>query len=139
MEQPENLVNRIKAAGVPTWVTVLAILIAAVGTIIGAVSLLNPSTAEVPSYFERAYGGRNIAIAVALGVAVVLRSRAAYLAGFAGGLFREIGDIASGFDQGENRSVIVGAVFLSLGLAALAHIVTTGSEPSESRRPDPHL
>ena len=65
--------------------------------------------------------------------------RAAYLAGFAGGLFREIGQIASGLDQGENRSVIVGAIFLGLGLAALAHIVTTGSEPSQSRRPGPDL
>ncbi|MGB5759558.1 MAG: hypothetical protein WBM50_21775 [Acidimicrobiales bacterium] len=118
--------NRIRAAGVPTWVTIFAILIAVGGTLLGLASLLNPSEADVPTYFERAYGGRNIGVAIVLGVAVVLRARAAYIAGLVGGLFRDLGDLMRGNDEEVTSMAIVGAVFMFLGLAALGDIARRG-------------
>ena len=114
--------NRIRTAGVPTWVTISAILIAVAGTLLGLASLLNPGEADVPTYFERAYGGRNIGIAIVSGVAVVLRARAAHIAGLVGGLFRDLGDIMRGIDEEVTSMAIVGAVFMLLGLIALADI-----------------
>ena len=115
--------ERIRTAHVPLWVTGLAIIIAVFGTVLGLASLLSPSEADVPQWFERAYGGRNLGIALVMGLAVGLRSKATYIAGFVAGVARDVGDLFRGVDADDTRLVVVGGVALSIGLIAPATLL----------------
>ena len=84
---------RINANGVPSWVTALAGLIGLFSVIAGLAIMADPTIMGIDdTVVGRQWGGRNIGLGVALVLAVALRDARVYLAGFAAGLFRDIGD-----------------------------------------------
>ena len=114
-----------RANGVPVWVTALAVLIGAFSTLAGLAIMIDPSIMDIDdTVVGRQWGGRNIGLGIALLVAVALREARAYLAGFAAGLFRDIGDLVGALDDG--ASPVVPIVVLVLGLAAIAGVVQAG-------------
>lgn len=125
---------RFRTNGVPTWVTGLAILLGLFSTLAGLAIMIDPTIMDIDdTVVGRQWGGRNIGLGVALLVAVALRDARAYLAGFAAGLFRDIGDLVGAIDDG--ASPIVPVVVLALGVAAIGAVLRAGgldAEPSRS-------
>lgn len=116
---------RIKANGVPSWVTALAALIGLFSMIAGLAIMTDPTIMDIDdSVVGRQWGGRNIGLGAALVVAVALRDARAYMAGFAAGLFRDIGDLVAAIDDG--ASPIVPIVFLVVGAAAIGAVFQAG-------------
>lgn len=115
----------IKTVGVPGWVTGLALLIGVFSTLAGLAIMIDPSIMNIDdTVVGRQWGGRNIGLGIALIVAVALREARAYLAGFAAGLFRDIGDLVAAIE--DDASPIVPIVVLVLGIAAIAAVVRAG-------------
>ena len=89
--------NIIRTNGIPLGVTILAMLIGAMGTFLGVTALLDPTTAvgyiDGADVMALSWAGRNLGVAVALLVAVILRNANGYAVAFAGATFREVGDI----------------------------------------------
>lgn len=122
---------RITANGVPTWVTGLAVLIGLFSMLAGLAIMIDPSIMNIDdTVVGRQWGGRNIGLGVALVVAVALREARAYVAAFAAGLFRDIGDLVGAIDDG--ASPIVPIVFLVVGLVAIAGVVRAGGLTAQS-------
>lgn len=116
---------RIRANGVPSWVTGLAVLIGVFSTLAGLAIMIDPTIMDIDdSVVGRQWGGRNIGLGVALLVAAALREARAYVAAFAAGLFRDIGDFVGALDDG--ASPIVPIVFLVVGVAAIGAIFRAG-------------
>ncbi len=112
----------IRANGVPSWATGLALLLGLFSTLAGIAIMADPTIMEIDdSVVGRQWAGRNIGLGVALLVAVGLRDARAYVAGFAAGLFRDIGDLVGSIEDG--ASPVVPVVALVLGLAAIGAIV----------------
>lgn len=90
----------IRTEGIPIWVTIIAVLIGLLGTTLGIMAMLDPTSAV--GYIAGADGlaltwaGRNAGLGVALLVAVYLRNANGYAAALAGSLFRELSDLLSG-------------------------------------------
>ena len=128
---------RIGANGVPSWVTGLAILIGLFSTLAGLAIMADPTIMDISdTVVGRQWGGRNIGLGIALLVAVALREARAYLAGFAAGLFRDIGDLVGSIDDG--ASPIVPIVVLVLGLTAIVGVLRAGglsAEPAWMKQP----
>lgn len=123
---------RLSTHGVPKWVTGLAILIGAFSTLAGIAIMIDPTIMDIDdTVVGRQWGGRNIGLGVALLVAVALRDARAYLAGFAAGLFRDIGDFVGALDDG--ASPVVPIVVFVLGVAAIAGVLQAGG-----LRPNPN-
>lgn len=115
----------IKATGSPTWVTGLAILIGLFSVVAGLAIMVDPTLMGIDdSVVGRQWGGRNMGLGVVLLVAVALRNAKAYVAGFAAGLFRDIGDLVGAIDDG--ASTIVPIVFLVVGVAAIGGVARAG-------------
>lgn len=76
------------------------------------------------SVVGRQWGGRNVGLGVVLVLAVVLRDARTYVAGFAAGLLRDIGDLVGAIDGGS--STIVPIVFLVVGVAAIGGVLQAG-------------
>lgn len=116
---------QINANGVPTWVTGLAALIGLFSVVAGLAIMADPTIMDISdSVVGRQWGGRNVGLGVALLVAVALRDARAYIAGFAAGLFRDVGDLVGALDDG--ASPIVPIVFLVVGLVAIGAVVKAG-------------
>lgn len=112
----------IKANGVPTWVTAIAVVIGLFSTVAGLAIMADPSIMGIDdAVVGRQWGGRNIGLGIALLVAVALRDARAYLAGFAAGLFRDIGDLVGAIDDG--ASPIVPIVVLVIGAVAIGAVL----------------
>ena len=79
---------------------------------------LDPNPIMTPSL-----GGRSIGLALVTGLAVVMKNPSVYLAGFLGGVLREIGDLVAEFGKAEaDIGVIIGIVLmLFIGLVAAYH------------------
>lgn len=121
---------RFRTNGVPLWVTVVALVIGVFSTLAGLAITVDPTIMDIEdTVVGRQWGGRNIGLGVALLVAVVLRDARAYLAGFAAGLFRDIGDLAGAIDDGS--SPIVPVVVLALGAVAIGAVVRSGGLTAE--------
>ncbi|MEM7032441.1 MAG: hypothetical protein AAF629_23010 [Chloroflexota bacterium] len=90
----------IRAEGIPIWVTIIVALIGVMGTALGIMAMLDPTSAI--GYVAGADGlaltwaGRNAGLGVALLIAVYLRNASGYAAAIAGSLFRELSDLMSG-------------------------------------------
>ena len=121
---------RMRANGVPSWVTALAVLIGLFSTFAGLAIMADPTIMDIDdTVVGRQWGGRNIGLGIALLVAVSLRDARAYLAGFAAGLFRDIGDLVGAIDDG--ASPIVPIVVLVLGAAAIGAVLRAGGLSAE--------
>ena len=126
--------HRLRAEGVPVWVTVIAIVLAIGGTLIGLVALVDPSAvsfSSVDDVLGRRWAGRNMGLGLATAVAVALRSRAAYLAAFTGGIFRDLGDLFASIDN--NESVVVPVVAMAIGVAAIGAMVRSIATGDQAR------
>ncbi|MEM7115623.1 MAG: hypothetical protein AAF614_24490 [Chloroflexota bacterium] len=116
--------NVIRAKGIPIWVTVLAILIGGMGIFIGVSALLDPTM--VLGYVDGADGmrlswaGRNVGVAVALLVAVLLRNASGYAVAFAASIFREFGDIMATVNGYTDFNVAGMLAFVFVELICLA-------------------
>ena len=90
----------IRAEGIPIWVTIIAALIGLLGTTLGIMAMLDPTSAigyvAGADSFALTWGGRNAGLGVALLVAVYLRNANGYAAALAGSLFRELSDLLAG-------------------------------------------
>ena len=90
----------IRAEGIPIWVTLIVTFVGFVGTALGIMAMLDPTSAI--GYIAGAdslgltWGGRNAGLGVALLIAVYLRNASGYAAAIAGSLFRELSDLLSG-------------------------------------------
>ncbi len=90
----------IRAAGIPIWVTVIVTLVGVMGTFLGVMAMIDPTSAI--GYIQGAdslaitWGGRNAGLGVALLVAVFLRNANGYTVAIAASLFREISDLMGG-------------------------------------------
>ncbi len=116
---------RIGANGVPSWVTVLALVLGVFSVVAGLAIMLDPTIMDIDdTVVGRQWAGRNIGLGVALLVAVALRDARAYLAGFAAGLFRDIGDLVGAIE--DEASPIVPIIVLVLGAVAIAAILRAG-------------
>lgn len=125
---------RFRTNGVPAWVTGLAILIGLFSTLAGLAIMIDPTIMDIDdTVVGRQWGGRNIGLGVALLVAVALRDARAYLAGFAAGLFRDIGDLVGAIDDG--ASPIVPVVVLVLGVAAIGAVLRAGGLDAQPSGP----
>jgi hypothetical protein len=126
---------RFRTNGVPAWVTGLALLIGLFSTLAGLAIMIDPTIMDIDdTVVGRQWGGRNIGLGVALLVAVALRDARAYLAGFAAGLFRDIGDLVGAIDDG--ASPIVPVVVLVLGLAAIGAVLRAGGLDAQPSGPN---
>ena len=115
----------VKANGVPTWVTGLAALIGLFSVVAGTAIMADPTIMDIDdSVVGRQWGGRNVGLGIALIAAVAFRDARAYMAAFAAGLFRDIGDFAGALDDG--ASPIVPIVFLVVGVIAIGAIFQAG-------------
>lgn len=125
---------RIRTNGVPVWVTGLALFIGLFSTVAGLAIMVDPSLMEIDdTVVGRQWGGRNIGLGVALLVAVALREPRAYLAGFAAGLFRDIGDLVGALEDG--ASPVVPIVVLVLGVVAIGAVLRAGGLNPPTGRP----
>ncbi len=121
----------IRANGAPTWVTGLAIFIGLFSVVAGLAIMVDPAIMNIDdSVVGRQWGGRNMGLGVVLLVAVALRNAKAYVAGFAAGLFRDIGDLVGAIDDG--ASPIVPIVFLVVGVAAIGGVFKAGGLTSDA-------
>lgn len=115
----------IKANGVPTWITGLALLLGVFSTLAGIAIMIDPTIMDIDdSVVGRQWAGRNIGLGVALLIAVALRDARAYIAGFGAGLFRDIGDLVGALDDG--ASVVVPIVVFVLGVAGIIAVLRAG-------------
>ena len=116
---------QIQANGVPTWVTAVAALIGLFSTLAGFAIMADPTIMDIDdTIVGRQWGGRNVGLGIALLVAVALRDARAYVAAFAAGLFRDIGDLVGALDDG--ASPFVPVVVLVLGAAAIGAVIKAG-------------
>lgn len=116
---------RVRTNGVPSWATVLALVIGVFSALAGLAIMIDPTIMDIDdTVVGRQWGGRNIGLGVALLVAVALRDARAYLAAFAAGLWRDIGDLVGAVDDG--ASPVVPIVVMLLGAAAIVAIVRSG-------------
>ena len=125
---------QIRTNGVPAWVTGVALFIGVFSALAGVAIMIDPSIMDIDdTVVGRQWGGRNIGIGVALLVAVVLREAHAYVAAFAAGLFRDVGDFVASIDDGEPP--IVPIIVLAVGIAAIAAVLRAGGLSADRSRP----
>ena len=125
---------QIRTNGVPAWVTGVAMFIGLFSALAGVAIMIDPSIMDIDdTVVGRQWGGRNIGIGVALLVAVVLREARAYVAAFAAGLFRDVGDLVASIDDGEPP--IVPIIVLAVGIAAIAAVLRAGGLSADRTRP----
>ena len=103
----------------------MAVIIGLFSTLAGFAIMADPTIMDIDdTIVGRQWGGRNVGLGIALLVAVALRDARAYVAGFAAGLFRDIGDLVGALDDG--ASPIVPVVVLVLGAAAIGAVIKAG-------------
>ncbi len=126
---------QIRAKGVPTWVTGVALFIGVFSALAGTAIMIDPSIMDIDdTVVGRQWGGRNIGLGVALLVAVALRDARAYVAAFAAGLFRDVGDLVAAIDDGEPP--VVPVIVLAVGIAAIAAVLRAGGLSADSEPTD---
>lgn len=125
---------QIRTNGVPAWVTGVAMFIGLFSALAGVAIMIDPSIMDIEdTVVGRQWGGRNIGLGVALLVAVMLRDARAYIAAFAAGLFRDVGDLVASIDDGEPP--IVPIIVLAVGIAAIAAVLRAGGLNADRTRP----
>ena len=128
--------NRVRAVGVPLWVTAFATLMGVLGLVVGVVALLDPSSlffTEADDALGRRWAGRQLGLGIVTLGAVSLRSRSVYILAVVAGIARELGDLAAAITDGV--SAVPAVAFTIVGVAAVAHIaVLTAGERAGSPR-----
>ncbi len=100
----------LKTTGIPIWVTLALGITVLLGIGAGTAALLGQGMSPEMNI---SWGGRNLGLGLVALVAIWSKSHIAYLAAFAGGIGREIGDIMSSFASGSPQwGLIIFAVIL---------------------------
>ena len=115
--------NAIKANNIPTWVTIIAIILGLFCLAGGIMGLLDPTSvtdyAAGANNLASAWAGRMAGTGAALLVAVWLKNAGAYAAAFAASIFRELGDLVAAMSgTAEGFPLLVVAIVLIIDLVA---------------------
>ncbi len=107
--------NRLKAPSIPIAVTAYLCLVIAIGVVLGTPALFGGGLMETHTV---GWGGRELGIAIAAIIALILRSPAAYLVIFVAGIFREVSDALEALAEtpANMMSAAMISVFIVLGL-----------------------
>lgn len=111
-----------KTAGIPIWVTIFALIVFVFGCGVALMAFLgqgmDPSLSTAMSI---SWGGRQLGLGLAAGIAVLLKTPSAYIAAFVGGVGRDLGDLTAELSKMEpNQGVVLGIVaFLVPGLLGI--------------------
>lgn len=98
----------LKTPGLPIWVTIFALIVFALACVLGVMALAGSGA---DPNMTVSWGGRTLGLGLAAGLAVALKSPAAYIVAFAGGLAREAGDLLAHLAAPESSiGVLVGIV-----------------------------
>jgi len=122
----------LKTAGIPWWATGFALIVFLLGCVLGLSAISGHS---MEPNMTISWGGRTLGLGLAAALAVLLRSPAAYLAAFAGGLAREAGDLIGELSRPQpSPGVIAGiAVFLAVGALSTLAAYKAHKQPGGSR------
>lgn len=127
-------IDRIRAAGVPMWVTVFVALMGTAGLVVGLAALVDPSLfpfTEADEALGQRWAGRMIGLGIVTTGAVILRSRPIYVLALLAGIAREVGDLVGALTDNDTTAPAIGVMLI--GIAALAHIARTPTtQPSDS-------
>lgn len=82
----------LKTAGIPLWVSVFALLVFVLGTCVGVIAIFGHGQ-DINPLMNVSWGGRQLGLALATGLAVYLKSSSAYLTAFIAGLARDVTDL----------------------------------------------
>lgn len=93
-----------KTAGIPIWLTIVMILIVLLSFMSGGMAMVGSGMEE---YMGASWGGRNLGLAFAAIVAIMLKSPIAYMATLVGWVARDAGDIIQNFASGAPQMPIV--------------------------------
>ncbi len=109
----------LKTPGLPIWVTIFALVVLAFGSL-GVVACFGDGMEGMTSAMSISWGGRHLGLGLAAGMAVLLKSPAAYMAAFVGGLGRDAGDLVGELSKADHNLGIVVFLIVFLILGALA-------------------
>ena len=119
--------NIIRVNRIPLVITLFAILVGAMGTFLGVMALIDPTSAigfiDGADVMALSWGGRNLGLGVALLAAVALRNASGYTVAFAGSIFREVADIIASLNGDTGFGVTMLAVFVGIEIICLAFSV----------------
>lgn len=116
---------------VPLPVTIVALVLAILGGAIGIIGLIDPALLDFGnSVTGRTWAGRTLGLAMVMLLAVVLRSRATYIAAFVGGLCRDVSDLFAGLIGDFRPDAYLAVPFILVGMISLIVILNNAEEPS---------
>ncbi len=121
----ETMFDNFSADGVPSWVTIVAVVFGFFGVVLGLITMIDPGFQNIPgdaTFLGHQLGGRSMGLGVVMIAAIILRQRAGYLVGFIAGLFRDLGDLIAGFGDGP-ISPIVPVIMMGVGIYCIWSIV----------------
>ena len=93
-----------KTAGIPLWLTIVMILIILLSFMSGGMAMVGNG---MDDFMGPSWGGRNLGLAFAAIVAILLKSPIAYIATLVGWIGRDVGDIVDNFASGAPQMPIV--------------------------------
>lgn len=110
--------SKLKAEGIPFWITLLLMLIVVFGFGMGVPALLGQGLMETHTI---GWGGRQLGIAVGSILAILLRNPVGYVIVFTCHAFKETGDLIEAVSaSGPDMATLLGfALFIGLELVAL--------------------
>jgi len=132
----------LKTPGIPTWVTIFALIVFVVCGALGLLAMLGQAAGrelvfgqgfgqDMKAWVGISWGGRQLGLALAAAIAVLLKSPTAYIAAFVGGVGRDVGDLIAELGKAEpSLGPIAGiVVFLIAGILGIvaAHKARHGS------------
>ena len=105
-----------KTPGIPTWMTIFALILFALGAVLGISAFIGQGAEP---FMNASWGGRHLGIGVAAGLAVLLRSPSAYFVIFAASVIQNLGDLIAEVSKAEpSMGPIVGVLlFTTLSIA----------------------
>ena len=111
----------LKTVGIPMWVTIFALIVFVMGCASGLAGVFSQGMEGINEPMSISWGGRSIALGLAAGVAVFLKSPSAYIVAFVGGLGRDLGDLIGHFGKSETNIgvVLFLVVFLIAGVLGI--------------------
>ncbi len=104
--------ERVKAPGVPIWVTLYLLVVIGFGVILGIPALLDNGMMETQTV---GWGGRELGIAIGAIIALLTRNPMAYTVIFVAGVFRELSDMLEALAEtpaNTASAVMIGALGL---------------------------
>lgn len=111
----------LKTAGIRMWVTIFALIAFLMGCASGLAGVFSAGMEGINAPMSISWGGRSIALGLAAGAAVFLKSPSAYIVAFIGGMGRDLGDLAGQFSKpAQDIGVILFlVVFLTAGVLGI--------------------